>query len=91
MRAACDGLREAERLDDALAACALTTDMHPYVWNAWYNLAMVQNARGDQTARVRSLNCALALDPNNWNRQEIEEARAAAGGDTGVAPGCPAG
>lgn len=91
MRAACDGLREADRMDDALAACALTTDMHPYVWNSWYNLAMVQNVRGEQAARIRSLNCVLALDANNFNRQEIEEARASAGGDTSVAPGCPAG
>lgn len=82
MRAACDALREQGRLEDSLQTCTLTTEMWPFVWNSWYNLSMTQHALGRERERAASLYCVLALDPNNFNLEEIREVQR----EVGAAP-----
>ena len=88
LRSACAELRERLRLQDALDTCALSAEIHPYVWNAWYNLAEAQHVLGHESARAGSLRCVVLLDPGNFNRAEMEPILAAAGA-IALPPGCP--
>jgi hypothetical protein len=88
LRGVCDQLQEYNRLQDALETCRLSSEIHPFVWNAWYNLAEAQHANGQNAERAASLKCVLTLDPNNFNREEIAPILTAAG-DVTLPPGCP--
>ena len=89
LRRACDYLVGAKRLDQALEACKLTSEIHPYVWNSWYNLGATQRAAGLMSERLSSYSCVLALEPNNWNGPALRRAIAAATEPVPLPPGCP--
>lgn len=91
LREACDQLEEEDRTADALATCRLNADLHPYIWNVWYNLAAAQRAAGLMTERLASYRCVIAIAPDNWNVPAIRELLAQPGNEgSELAPGCPA-
>lgn len=90
LRQACDVLREQGRTADALATCRLNADVHPHIWNVWYNLAAAQRAAGLMKERLASYRCVVAIAPDNWNVPAIQRLLAQPGneGDE-LARGCP--
>lgn len=90
LRQACDLLRERNRLKEAVDTCRLTADIHPDVWNVWYNLAIAHRAAGQMPERLAAFRCVVAIAPNNWNVPSIRRLLAQPGnaGDA-TAPGCP--
>jgi len=89
LRAACDYLVAEERFEDALETCRLNTEIHPYVWNTWYNLAQAQKAAGLADNRLSSYQCVVKLAPNNWNVPGIQALFARLGVEPEIPPGCP--
>lgn len=90
MRQSCDLLRERGRLKEAVDTCRLTADMHPDVWNVWYNLAIAHRAAGQMAERLAAFRCVVAIAPNNWNVPAIRRLLAQPGnGGEATAPGCP--
>lgn len=89
LRRACDYLVGAKRLKDALEACLLTTEIHPFVWNSWYNLAQTQRAAGLMQERLSSYRCVLALEPTNWNGPGLRKAIADSALPVPLPAGCP--
>src|SRR4029077_16988633 len=74
LRAACRDLLGQKRVDDALETCTLNTEIHPFIWNTWWNLAGAQSAAGLYADRLSSLHRVLEIDPNNVNAHEIRGA-----------------
>jgi len=90
LRQACDELRGQQRLADALETCKLNAEIHPHVWNVWYNLAIAQRAAGQMKERLASYRCVVAIAPDNWNVPSIKRLLAQAGNEgEELAPGCP--
>jgi hypothetical protein len=71
LRHVAQALRHQKRVTDALEACRLNAEMHPYVWNVWLNLGSTQRAAGHTVESLRSLRRVLELDPNNFNADVI--------------------
>jgi hypothetical protein len=71
LRNACHELVDEKRNSDALELCRLNTEIHPFIWNTWLNLADAQRAAGQMHERLESLQHVLAIDPNNFNEPEI--------------------
>jgi hypothetical protein len=91
LRQACDLLRERGRLQDAVDTCRLTADIHPHVWNVWYNLGIAYRAAGKLPERLAAYRCVVAIAPNNWNVPAIRRLLAQPGNEgDATAPGCPA-
>jgi hypothetical protein len=78
LRTVCDALVEQKRVDDALETCRLSTEIHPWVWNSWYNLGRTQRAAGQMHERLLSFRRVLEVDPNNFNAAAIRRATAEA-------------
>jgi hypothetical protein len=74
LRRACDHLVDSRRIPEALEACTLTTEIHPFVWNSWYNLGQTQRAAGMMQERLSSYRCVLALEPDNFNGPGLRKA-----------------
>ncbi len=91
LRRAVDALVDAERLDDAADTAALNTQINPFVWNAWYGLGNVLKQKNRTGEAMASYKCVLLLDPNNWNKSEIETLFTEQNADPAPAPGCPVG
>lgn len=92
LRNACDELLDMGRTADALATCELNAELHPDVWNVWYNLAGVQNAAGLLPEHLSSYRCVAELAPENWNVPRIRRLLAQPGNEGVPMPaGCPAG
>lgn len=92
MRQACNSLVAANRLPEALEACALTTEMHPFVWNSWYNLGATQRAAGMMRERLSAYRCVLELEPTTFNGPGLRRAIAEGSiGEPPLPPGCPVG
>ena len=89
LRRACDYLATAKRFDDAIEACTLTTEIHPFVWNSWYNLGQTQRAAGRMQDRLPSYRCVVELEPDNWNTPSLKRAIAASTQPVPLPPGCP--
>jgi hypothetical protein len=89
LRQACDFLLEAKRLPEALEACKLTTEIHPFVWNSWYNLGKTQRAAGLMQERLSSYRCVLELFPTNWNGPALRKAIAESTVPVPLPAGCP--
>lgn len=89
LRKACDYLIGAKRLAEALEACKLTTEIHPFVWNSWYNLGQTQRAAGLIQDRLSSYLCVLELFPTNWNGPALRKAIAASTTPVPLPVGCP--
>lgn len=73
LRSACDDLLSEERFEDALETCFLNSEIHPYVWNTWYNLAGAQNQAGLKSDRLSSYRCVVERVPTNWNGPAIRQ------------------
>lgn len=89
LRRACDHLVAAKRLQEALEACRLTAEIHPFVWNSWYNLGQTQRAAGLMQQRLSSYRCVLALDPNNFNGPILRRAIGESKIPVPLPDGCP--
>ena len=72
LRQVCDYLQKIEDYQGALETCLLNTEIHPYIWNVWYNLAGAQRAAGQIRERLSSYRCMLLLAPDNWNAPAIK-------------------
>lgn len=80
-----------KRFEDAIETARLTTEIHPYVWNGWYNLADAQKAAGLKEESYASYQCVVLLEPNNWNVPSIRELFKRENVAPAPAAGCPAG
>ena len=89
LRRACDHLVAAKRLGEAVEACGLTTEIHPFVWNSWYNLGQAQRAAGMMQQRLSSYRCVLALEPENFNGPALRKAIAESTTPVPLPPACP--
>ncbi len=67
-------LTEQGRHEDAIETARLNTEIHPYIWNTWYNLAGALSAAGSphRQTRYSSYKCVLLLEPSNWNAVAIQ-------------------
>lgn len=92
LRVVCDTLAEAGRMEDALETCRLTTEIHPTIWNSWYNLAGIQRKiEGLGEKGLESYRCVVEIEPNNWNVPGIKRLFGRLGADPALPEGCPAG
>jgi hypothetical protein len=91
LRFACDDLLAAERVEHALETCRLNSEIHPFVWNTWYNLAGAQKQAGMEVERLSSYQCVVELAPNNWNVPGIRRLFARLQVQPEPPPGCPTG
>lgn len=67
LRQACRALTDQKRLAEALETCKLNVEIHPDIWNVYYNLATVQRLAGLREEVNESLRRVLELDPGNHN------------------------
>jgi hypothetical protein len=67
LRAACRDLQQHQRMEDALEACTLTTEIQPFIWNSWYNLGNLQQQTGHMQEAAGSYGRVFEIDPNNFN------------------------
>jgi len=74
LRRATQRLVEDGRVADAVETAMLSTELHPDIWNTWYNLALAQTAAGAKTGAQASYWRLLEVDPDNINRDEIANA-----------------
>jgi hypothetical protein len=70
---------DSKRFDDAIAVATLNTEIHPDIWNTWYNLGVAQRAAGKDRDGLASWRRVLQIDPQNPNGDEIRKAMADAG------------
>jgi len=63
-----------KRFDDALEVAALNTEIHPDIWNTWWNLGHAQFLAGETHQGLASWRRVLELDPQNQNAAEIRKA-----------------
>ena len=71
LRGACNALVEQRRLGDAVSACQLSAEIHPSIWNSWYNLGETLRKAGRQEDAKAAYRKVLELDPLNPNGPEI--------------------
>lgn len=86
-------LIEQERFEAAVEAARLNTEIHPYTWNTWYNLANALIAAGpphDEKC-FECFQCVIELAPSNWNVPSIRAFFDRNNVSPKPAPGCPAG
>ncbi|HEY2322632.1 MAG TPA: hypothetical protein VGJ82_07175 [Thermoanaerobaculia bacterium] len=74
LRHACNDLLDGKRTADALEVCTLNTEIHPFVWNTWLNLAHVQRLAGMTRESFENLQHVLQIDPTNFNEPDIRNA-----------------
>jgi tetratricopeptide (TPR) repeat protein len=86
LRTATQKLVDDKRYDDAIAAAALNTEIHPDIWNTWYNLGNAQRAGGKNQEGLESWRHVLEIDPQNDNGREIRKAFADAGKALNLGP-----
>lgn len=79
LRRAGQKLLELKRFQDAIETDKLNAEIHPDVWNVWYNLGKAQIAGGLIREGLESYRHVLEIDPNNDNAGEIRKAFADAG------------
>jgi tetratricopeptide (TPR) repeat protein len=79
LRRACHALVEERRLADAVSACQLTAEIHPAIWNSWYNLGETLQQAGRQDEAKAAYRNVLELDPLNSNGPQIRRVLASGG------------
>jgi tetratricopeptide (TPR) repeat protein len=79
LRRVTHALLEQKRIDDAVETAKLNSEIHPDIWNTWYNLAHAQLAAGRRNEALANFRKVLEIDPNNDNEHEIRKAFADAG------------
>jgi tetratricopeptide (TPR) repeat protein len=67
-----------QRLPEALETCELTTEIHPDIWNSWYNLANAQRAAGLRQEALLNYRHVLEIDPSNFNGPRLRQMLATA-------------
>jgi hypothetical protein len=67
------------RYEDAIELAILNAQIHPGVWNTWYNLGVAQMAAGRQKEALENWKRVLELDPENDNGDEIRRAFTSSG------------
>jgi hypothetical protein len=72
LRFACRTLTAAKRTADGLETCILNTEVHPWVWNTWFNLALAQSGPALLKDRVANARCAVAVAPNEHNAEDLK-------------------
>ena len=66
-------LLELHRVQDAVEVDRLNAEIHPDVWNVWYNLGKALFAAGSTREALESHRHVLQLDPTNDNADEIRK------------------
>jgi hypothetical protein len=61
---------------EAIETAELNAEIHPDIWNTWYNLGVAQRAAGKVREGLESWRKVLELDPENANANEIRKALA---------------
>ncbi len=89
IRVAVDRLEEQGRFEQAVEGAKLNSEIHPYIWNTWYNLADAQRQAGLMEERLGSYKCVTLLAPNNWNTPAILDLFERLDVDPPVPQGCP--
>ena len=79
LRRAAQKLIEQKRVVDAIEVAKLNAEIHPGIWNVWYNLAKAQIEGGQKREALENFRQVLKIDPNNGNADEIRGAFAEAG------------
>ncbi|TGY88392.1 hypothetical protein E5163_11275 [Marinicauda algicola] len=93
LRRVCDRLLRQERFADAVETCRLNSEIHPYIWNTWYNLGLTLRASGMEQEGLSALRCVVELAPTNWNVPAILNLYDRVGvhrADLELPAGCPA-
>lgn len=67
-----------QQFQQALETCTLTTEIHPEIWNTWYNLANTQRAAGLRQESIANYRRVLEIDPSNFNGPMLRPMLAAA-------------
>jgi hypothetical protein len=80
------------RAADAVQLFQLNAERFPDDWMSWENLGRGQTGAGDLKGARESYRCALAIDPENFDRGDLIAAIREGGGEAAVAmpAGCPA-
>jgi hypothetical protein len=92
LRRVCDQLIREERFEEAVQTCLLNSEIHPTVWNTWYNLAGSLRDAGRAEERWSPYRCVTEMAPTNWNVPDILAAMENAGlnvEDILLPEGCP--
>jgi tetratricopeptide (TPR) repeat protein len=79
LRRAGQKLLALKRFQDAIETDQLNAEIHPDIWNVWYNLGKAQMAAGFTRDALESYRRVLQIDPNNDNAEEIRKAFVDAG------------
>ncbi|MBL8514586.1 MAG: hypothetical protein JNJ55_11400 [Betaproteobacteria bacterium] len=79
LRRAMQILADQARKGDAIEVAILNAEIHPGVWNVWYNLARAQMEAGQVQDALMNFRRVLELDPDNGNADEIRREFARAG------------
>jgi cytochrome c-type biogenesis protein CcmH/NrfG len=78
-------------MDDALETCRLSTEVHPFNWHSWYNLAQIYKTLGNEQAKLAAYRCVNVVDPDNHNAVAIRELLAQKNAQQiPLTEGCPA-
>lgn len=78
LRRICMAQVRQQQFQQALETCTLTTEIHPEIWNTWYNLANAQRAAGLRQESIANYRRVLELDPGNFNGPNLRPLLAAA-------------
>jgi len=92
LRRVCDELVREERFEEAVQTCTLNTEIHPTIWNTWYNLAGSLRDADRAEERWSPYHCVTEMAPTNWNVPDILAAMENAGlnvEDIPLPEGCP--
>lgn len=71
LRRICNQLVEQKRMAEALETCKLNTEINPYIWNTWYNIANLQRNLGLRKEALENYRRVLELDPTNFNGSQL--------------------
>ncbi len=89
IRVAVDELLKKKRFEDAIEGAMLNSEIHPYIWNTWYNLGNAQYYAGLVQASFANYQCVVVMEPTNWNVPMLREFFTERKVDPKPAPGCP--
>ncbi len=78
LRRVCMAQVREQQFQRALETCTLTTEIHPEIWNTWYNLANTQRAAGQRQEALANYRRVLEIDPSNFNGPTLRRLLAAA-------------
>lgn len=89
IRVAAADLLEKERFEEAIEGAKLNSEIHPFVWNTWYNLGIAVQKAGRVREALPDYQCVVLLEPTNWNVPALRKLFTKLNADPEPAPGCP--